>query len=100
MAELRVLFGERRRESVEESENIVADQHLAIAVRSAAPILMVGIFSCEVTASATVSGIASSTIANAPRIFESERVEDQFLGGRFTAGLLAHSAKAMHVLKE
>jgi len=34
LAELRVLFGKGRRESVEESENVVADQHLAIAVQS------------------------------------------------------------------
>jgi len=67
-------LGEGRRESVEESENVVADQHLAIAVRSGAD-AMVGIFSCEVTASATVSGIASSTIANAPASSRGERVE-------------------------
>jgi len=50
-----ILFDEWRHEFIKESENIVADQHLAVALETGSDAVG-GIFSREVTSLATESG--------------------------------------------
>src|SRR5262249_14587934 len=93
-AKLRVLFHERRHECIKESEHVVTDQHLTVAVRS-----------CPNTDRGNPqpgSDRLGDGIRNrfeydrkGPGVFECKGVEHQFLGGLVIARLLAHSSEAM-----
>src|SRR6266571_7567785 len=98
LPELRVLLHERRHEGVKEAKNVVADQHLTVAIRS--------------SADANRGNLQSGSYGFGNRIwnrlqhdgkcsgiFKCERIENQFLRRFFIARLSPQSSKAMHVLR-
>src|SRR6266404_6993852 len=97
-SKLCVLLNKRRHERVEEPENIVTHQHLAITMRPSS--------NADCRNSQLGSYCLGHRIWNCfkddrkcPGIFESARIEDQFLRCFVVSGLLLHPSKLMHILR-
>src|SRR5216117_1775976 len=97
LPELRVLLHEWRHEPVEESKNVVADKHLAVAMRSR-PDADGGNLQARSYLPGYRIGNCFEHNRECSGVFECERIGDQFLGSVVIARLLAHSSEAMHVL--
>src|SRR5262245_26842373 len=97
-SKLGILLHERRHEPVKETENIVTDQHLAVAVRSS-PDADRG--NLQPASHGFGNGIRNrfKNQRKSSGLLKRKRIENQFLRCLVSARLLAHSSKLMHMLR-
>src|SRR5206468_10967176 len=97
LPELRVLLHERRHEGLKEAKNVVADQHLTVAVRSCPDANRGNLQSGSYRFDNRIWNRLQHD-CKCSGIFKCERIENQFLRCFFIARLSSHSSEAMHVL--
>src|SRR6266446_3619002 len=98
LPELRVLFHKRRHELIEKSEEVIADEDLAIAMRPGAD---ADGWNFQAGSYRLRDGLGNRLKhqCECPCVFQRKRIRDQFLRCLVISGLLPHSSQLMHVLR-